>query len=790
MRKKLPGKYRNRGIALMLTAAMAVNVMAPVCVQAKDKKENDKEETVYVNAGAEGDVEKITVSEWLKHKEGDTLEDYSSLKNIENVKGDEEYTQKSDGTLSWSNQGEDIYYQGETDEKLPVAVKVTYYLDGKRISPSELAGKSGDVKIRFDYTNNSMETVKVDGKNIDVYTPFTMVSAMILPNDVFSDVEVENGKVISDGDKSIVVGYAMPGLKDSLKLSTLEDFKDVDIPEYVEVTAHAEKFEIALTATAAMNGNLSDMDLKDIDNLDDLKDDVDKLTDASSQLVDGSGELLDGMETLQSSLKTYTKGVDTVDSGTAELTKGLKTLDKNKKALKKGTGDLTEGLKDLEKGTKALDTGITSYTKGVTTLDQGIEATVTGAAALKSGASTLSKGLKEYTAGAKKLEESISLMNQKLKEGSGAMEEAGKAAAGLAENAKKLQGKISELNEMTKQLSGLQSSLSSYKSEVESWAGKVSAAADGINAKASSQAEEKANSQATDEARRKARSAVEQAVSGMDELTSEQKNKIIDSVSGISISGISIDIDADDEVKDALGGFPQFNMPSMNFDVDGLSSILTEMNGQAKALEGLSGLGSMTEGTSALESGAKELTKNNDSLLQGMKQLSDGINSLQTALTKLEKGASTLVKNNKELTDGSGTLKKGAGQLYTGSKKLDAGMKQATEAIGLLAKGSMELKAGTGKLSSAGGAVNSGAGKLSDGARALADGMQEFDEEGISQIADLAGEDLETVANRMKALKKADKNYQSFAGMKDGHKGSVKFIIETAAIETEDDAEE
>lgn len=44
-------------------------------------------------------------------------------------------------------------------------MKVSYYLDGEKMDPKDMAGKSGEVKIRFDYYNNSNETVKVKGKN-------------------------------------------------------------------------------------------------------------------------------------------------------------------------------------------------------------------------------------------------------------------------------------------------------------------------------------------------------------------------------------------------------------------------------------------------------------------------------------------------------------------------------------------------------------------------------------------------------------------------------------------------
>lgn len=53
-----------------------------------------KEETVYVNATAEGEVKDITVSDWLKNSgsaDGD-VSDVSDLEGIKNVKGDETFT--------------------------------------------------------------------------------------------------------------------------------------------------------------------------------------------------------------------------------------------------------------------------------------------------------------------------------------------------------------------------------------------------------------------------------------------------------------------------------------------------------------------------------------------------------------------------------------------------------------------------------------------------------------------------------------------------------------------------
>ena len=150
-------------------------------------KDVGKEETVYLISDADGTVNKTIVSDWLKNTDGSaTLEDTSDLQDIENVKGDESFT-KNGNDLTWQADGNDIFYQGTTTKQAPVSEKITYYLDGKEMKPEEIAGKSGKVTIRFDYTNNEKTTATIDGKEEDVYVPFTVVTGMVL-NDSFKNV--------------------------------------------------------------------------------------------------------------------------------------------------------------------------------------------------------------------------------------------------------------------------------------------------------------------------------------------------------------------------------------------------------------------------------------------------------------------------------------------------------------------------------------------------------------------------------------------------------------------------
>lgn len=303
----------------------------------------DKTETVYVDANADGSVKKITVKDWLRRNGDGEIIDFSNLKDIKNTEGDEEYTQNADGTITWENKGEDISYEGTSNQQLPVTTKVTYYLDGKEIKPEDLAGKSGKVKIRFDYTNNESRTVNIDGKDLGVKVPFLAASVLMLPGDKFKNVKVSGGKVMADQDQSIVIGTAFPGLADSLELKDYEATKDIDLKDYVEITADVENFELDFTATAISTCGLSDLEEGDLDDAADMIDGVKEMTNASDELVNAMGQLSTGAGTMQDYLSQYTSGVSQVDTGAQALAAGLSELDEQVTAL---MGSLNEAGSD------------------------------------------------------------------------------------------------------------------------------------------------------------------------------------------------------------------------------------------------------------------------------------------------------------------------------------------------------------------------------------------------------------------------------------------------------------
>ena len=188
----------------------------------------DKSETVYAKANADGTVTETTVEAMLKARDGATIPDVAALRDIINKEGDEEYTTGADNALTWQNSGSAITYEGKSDAALPVTTRVTYYLNGVETAPDDLAGQSGRVRIHFDYTNHTRETVTVDGQEYTVSVPFTAITAVILDGDKFSNIEADNGKVMELDGQTAVLGTVMPGLADGAQelYDGVQEFSD------------------------------------------------------------------------------------------------------------------------------------------------------------------------------------------------------------------------------------------------------------------------------------------------------------------------------------------------------------------------------------------------------------------------------------------------------------------------------------------------------------------------------------------------------------------------------------
>lgn len=603
-----------------------------------------KDETVYVMAGTDGSVQKIIVSDWIKNAVGsDSIIDTAQLTDVENVKGGESYTMNGDNMRVWDAQGNSIYCRGSIEKELPVALSVSYRLDGKAVSASELAGKSGKVTIRYDYTNNQYETVEIDGKQEKIYVPFVMLTGLLLDNDTFDNVEVTNGRLINDGSHTAVVGIAFPGLSKNL------DIKDekLEIPEYIEISADVKNFSISNTVTVAVNDIFSRIDAGKLDAADDLTASLEELTDAVQQLTDGSSALYDGLCTLLSKSEELVKGIDRLADGALQIKNGAGSLDSGALQLSGGAKELAEGLGTLAANNDTLN------------------------------------------AGARQVFESLL-----------GMADSQLAAAGLSVPKLTIENYGDVLNAVSASLNGDSVAKQAQEAAYAAVCQKVNEQRDAIKAGVSQKVQEEITKMVTEAVRSDIESQVLASMGMTQEsyeagiadgtITQEQQNQItaaIDAQMGSEavLSAVNENVNAQMQSEDIQTMIASKTEEQVSFLIDqnmnsdqvkaqinaaleaansGVSSILALKSQLDSYNQFYAGLSQYTAGVASAKGGADQLNAGAAQLKSGTAELCAGANELYNGILTMQNGAPALV-------DGVTLLRDGAMQLSDGLKEFD-----------------------------------------------------------------------------------------------------------------------
>ena len=769
----------------------------------------DKDESVYLISDANGNVDKTIVVDHLKNKDKkDTIEDASNLKDITNVNGKETFDQNGD-KITWQADGNDIYYQGTSSDEPPVSQKVTYYLDDKEISPEDLAGKSGKVKIRFDYTNNTTFTETVNGEQQTVSVPFAAVTALVL-GDGFRNVEVTNGKVEANDTTNVVLGYALPGLKDSLGIKDEDLDDDVTIPEYVEVTADVEDFSLSTAMTFVVNASdfvSSDgIDTSSLDDMiGDLQDATKQLQDGSSTLADGADTLSDGVGTLQSSLGTFADGMGSLQDGLKSYTAGASKINDGINTLGNSTGSLASGATQLNNGAKSLAAGTGTLSKGAATLDDGAATLKSGADKVNSGASNLKDGASKVNAGA------ASLMDGAVK--------ANEGASSLKDGADKVNAGASSLKDGADKVNAGASNVAAGASDLSDGVNELAATVSGMP--------ETMKQEINDELAKKTNGTPlmtflsqfnikEVTVDNLDDVVNLMKTYKTQIVAAMGNDESLYDTAMEGLYK-AQGSVELYSKVSHQLagkaeDITKLTKGASDLkDGAASLAQGTkdlaSGAATLSDGTASLADGSKtlkdgtaSLAKGASDLAAGTKSLADGSNTLAAGTASLAKGASDLKSGTASLKSGAATLNTGAGTLAAGTQSLadkipslTSGIKQLVDGSNTLVSnnsallsGASQLAEGTTKLVGGVDTLAAGSKDLAEGAHTLADGIVEFNEEGINKILDSYNGDMKPLVNKLQAVIDAGEDYQTYSSLADGQTGSVKFIYKLASIESDD----
>lgn len=718
-------------------------------VQNKVNEEKDnvniKDETVYILSNADGSVRKIIVSDWLQNALSDTsLKDNSLLDGIVNVKGEQSFTSGENGSKQWNADGEDIYYTGEISRELPVDISVKYFLDGRELSAENMKGKSGKAVIRFEYTNNQYETVKIDGRDEKIYVPFAVLTGALLDNNIFRNVEVSGGKIINDGDRTVIVGMAFPGLQESLNI----DGEKLEIPDYLEITADVKDFEMSETVSVATNEIFNNIDLEDRDSIDGINEDIKKLTNAVDRLSDGSAALYEGLDTLLAKSSELTEGIDKLVKGAEELKNGTSDL-------VNGSSQISQGSAQLSDGSKQLADGSGQVLNGSSELASGLEQLANNSAALNTG--------------------SRQVFDTLLAAATAQIRSAGLDVPDLTvENYRKvLEQTLASLSDEDIRDLAYKTAENEVRRAVEAKESEIRAAV-----------AEAVRAEVLAKVTAAVRENVEAQVLASLGYTKEQYEAAVKAglVSEEQQAGIKAAINTQmesDGVKALIAQNTDIQMQSD--EVQALIAQKTEEQKELLIEQNLNSpdvraqiekaIADAASGRESIKALISQLDSYNE-FYSGLNRYTAGVNQAADGASRLQAGAEALNKGTADLKSGAGTLNEGAEELNAGAVRLDNGAKQLYD--GLLT------------LKDSAPALIDGIKRLRDGAEELSDGMTEFKEQGVQKLIDAAEGDIKGLVDRIRAAVNVSKGYNSFSGIDSEMVGRVKFVYRTDSIYKED----
>ena len=324
---------------------------------AGDGEPSEKEEVIYVTLDASGELVSAYAVNSFPGGEINDYGDYDSVRVLNT--GDEiEY---EDGVVNITTDAKRIYYQGGLKKvELPWDISLTYRLDGKAVTAEEIAGKSGEVEIRFTVTQNE----ECAGT---FYDDYALQASFTLPGDVFGDISAPDATVAAVGADRQLTYTLLPGEG----IDTL-------------ITATAESFSLPAVSINGIHLNLN-VDV----NSDGIKDQVGQLVDAASRLNSGASALYSGSQELQTGASGLLDGSESLQSGIAELDAGVAELQDGLIVMRDGLNELYASSGDLTSGAGQVYSGLAQVEAALDALSvdtSQIELLVTSAQALADGA--------------------------------------------------------------------------------------------------------------------------------------------------------------------------------------------------------------------------------------------------------------------------------------------------------------------------------------------------------------------------------------------------------------------
>ena len=578
---------RNRILAGTMAAVMAAGAPA-TSVLAADVTNTDKEEVVYVMADASGTVDSVQVVNIFG--KGDVT-DYGNYSDVKMLTSTADITQDGD-KVTFSTDEDKVYYQGTLDNaQIPWNIKITYTLDGKSVTPEELAGASGALGIHISISENS----KCDN---DFYEGYALQAAFTLDTSRCENIEADGATLANVGSDKQISYTVLPG-------------KGLE----ADITADVTDFEMD---AAAINGvklslNMEVDDKELMEKVQEIMDAADEINDGASDLSDGAKELQDGGEDLNDGAASLYSGASALDTGVSSLNQGVGTIQDGLNTLNEKSASLTTGSAQVSEALKMIQTSLSGVSVSTEQLKQ-----------LTASSASIKQGISDLYDGAVALQSNLSYAKYKEAMKAGGLD-VDELVTGNQAAITSLSTQITELQiqlEQLKAIPGYESN-STYVAQVQALESQIASLSNIVTLLTGNNAA----IGGTETYLNSVSSGVDSLVSGLSEL--KQNYTKFDA--------------AITELTDTLSGLA-VDMSTLKTGIDTLVENYETLD---------AGISQYTDGVASIVAGYSQLTDGMSSLTSGSKNLLAGAGTLKDGTADLYAGMETLYNGTVTLSDGT-----------------------------------------------------------------------------------------------------------------------------------------
>lgn len=830
MNRNRKSRYTKKSITAAVCFSMVLGNTLPVIAAENPQKE----ENVYASLEEDGTVSGVYVVNEYDLEKDTRITDYGDYTEVTNLTTEDKIEETADGYTVEGKKGK-FYYQGNLETKeLPWKIQISYYLNGEKKNPKELAGESGNLEIRISVKKNE----KVKG---DYFEDYLLQATVTLDSEKCKNIQAEGATLANVGaDKQILYNIMAGQEKEFSITSEVTDFEMEGISfQGVPMSFAIDTDSLDMTALYEQTDELKEAVSRLDEGAGSLKEGTGELAKGSSRLLDATGSLAQGAVSLKtgtdgaaSGSSSLVRGSQELETGIGAYLNGVSSAASGSKSLIQGADSLKEGVPVLEAGAGQLAEGTRTYTEGTESYINGVQAYISGVDQLKEGAGQLAglKNLGEVSRGITVLKDS----SQQLTDGAAALSDGLEALLSqlrLLEDSREggqLQEMLGSLQEAVQAMDSVQAKagemfslyheaagelqkagniLSQAESELQSQADRASDSINQAGASLQAQADSanvqisQANSQieaAADSANAQIDAAIAAVQNSIDSgaIDPDTGSTLIAGLDGsrVNVQGadaVSVDIPVAEisignDSSSALASIASRLEEIQAGGTGSVNSMAEELNKAAEAGESLpdfqtGDLSQLTESIQALTEGARQLET-------GLEQMNQGLTSMETQTASLPAGAEgidSLLKGFEELTaqnqplkEGGEALKSSSAALNQGAEEVSGGITRLNTGISALAKGARQLDAGLEELEEKGTDIQTGSSSLTEGTQALLEGLTQL-QEGVDTLSSGAS----VFETGISSLAEGSQDLDEGAGEMKG--GTEEFKTETADIDTE-----